>query len=298
MARGSLHEVLSVAITAALEAGAYIRSRVHEAKQVTVKTSLADVVTDVDPACERMIRGHIATRFPDHKVLGEETTAPGSDAAATATAQVSDAAALWVIDPLDGTTNFVAGIPLSVVSIGFAEHGNVKVGVIYDPYRDELFVARDGSGASVCSGEEARAFVAADDPTAPLPGQTLRSSTHTELQESIVATGFPYRSEAREQLTAAGLQLARKVKNLRALGAAALHLAYVAAGRIDGFWEYDLNAWDLAAGACLVQAAGGTIQTVTGQPFDLNTRDVIASGEQALATAIQSHIAQAGETPA
>lgn len=296
LASAKLDDVVSVAVTAALEAGAYIRARVHEAKHVTVKTSLADVVTDVDPACERMIQRHIAAQFPDHQVLGEEATAPGSEAAANAAQELANKPSLWVIDPLDGTTNFVAGIPLSVVSIGYAEHGEVKVGVIYDPYRDELFVAQERCGAYVSNGEEARAFVAARGGVAQLPGARLQSSSHTKLRQSIIATGFPSRGAAREQTTAAGLQLVGKVKNLRALGAAALHLAYVAAGRIDSFWEYDLNAWDLAAGACLVREAGGDIQGIDGRPFDLTTRDVVASGERDLSAAVQSHIAHAGET--
>lgn len=314
-----LHQMLAIAMAAALEAGVYFRSRLYEAKRVTVKTSLADVVTDVDPVCEQMIRARIAAAFPDHDVLGEEETAPGSDAAAEAAAKMATAPSLWVVDPLDGTTNFVAGLPLSVVSIGYAEHGEVVVGVVYDPYRDELFLAARGSGAYVCDSVEATEWITAQGKTLvrgssqpsqaqtsaaaaghnkssgtggdqSLPGRRMEVSAHTELQESIVATGFPSRAVARAQATEAGLRVAGKVKNLRALGAAALHLAYTAAGRIDAFWEYDLNAWDLAGGVCLIEEAGGVAASIDGHPYDLTVRDIIVGGQPALTQVIQSII--------
>lgn len=284
-----LFSVLATAMKAAVDAGAYIRTHIDQHKDVTIKTSLADVVTDVDPACERMIRQIIASEFPAHQILGEESTAPGAEASISATAQVAGAPTLWIIDPLDGTTNFVAEIPLSVVSIGYAERGEVRVGVVFDPYRDELFYALSGTGAFVTSGALAGAWTA--ERAATLPGRKLSVSDVAELKRSIVATGFPARGEARARTTEAGFQLSGSVKSLRAFGAAALHLAYVAAGRLDAFWEYDLNAWDLAGGICLVREAGGTIEQLGGGQYDLRVRDIVVSGQPELTDEIQRFVA-------
>ncbi|MDQ0190894.1 inositol monophosphatase [Alicyclobacillus cycloheptanicus] len=285
-----LQVVLATAMQAAAAAGAYFRARIDEQKDVKIKTTLADVVTEVDPACERMIRDIITAAFPNHSILGEETTAPGTEASAAAVAEVADHPSLWIIDPLDGTTNFVAAIPLSVVSIGYAEHGALRVGVVYDPYRDELFYAIAGLGAYVTNAADAKAWGQRVSTGASLsmPGRRLQVTETDALHRSIVATGFPARGEVRARMTEAGWQLSGMVKNLRALGAAALHLAYVAAGRIDAFYECDLNAWDLAGGVCLVLEAGGTVAELGGGPYTLQVRDIVASGHPALTREIQS----------
>ncbi|MCL6446502.1 MAG: inositol monophosphatase [Alicyclobacillus sp.] len=287
-----LRAVLQVAAAAALEAGDYFQAKLDEVKQVKTKSSPSDLVTEVDPACERMIRTRIHAQFPDHAVLGEETTAPGAEASAAAVSAVAAAPSLWIVDPLDGTTNFVYGIPLSAVSIGYAEAGELRIGVIYDPYRQEVFYAVRGSGAWLATKVEMQAWLAQGG-TAPWPGRRLAVSTQTELAGSVVATGFPSRASARDKAIAAGLAICGRAKSFRAFGSAALHLAYVACGRIDGFWEHDLNAWDLAGGVLLIQEAGGTVASLSGEAYHLETRDVVATGHSALAETIRSAISSA-----
>ncbi len=274
-------EQLLVALEVAKEAGDYFRSRIHDVREVKTKSSPSDLVTDVDPECERRIRAGIAKRFPDHRVLGEESTAPGAAASAEAAAKVASAEHLWIVDPLDGTTNFVHGIPLSVVSVAYAERGTLCVGVVYDPYRQELFYAVRGGGAYVLNPGES--YTLAADGVVNLPGQRLQVSTTAPLARCVVATGVPTRGESRAWTTEAAVRLMGKVKSFRALGAAALHLAYVASGRIDAFWEYDLNAWDLAAGVLLVQEAGGVVREIGGSPYHIEVRDVIAAGSSDIA---------------
>jgi myo-inositol-1(or 4)-monophosphatase len=267
---------LAVATRAAIEAGDYFRSRIDSVREVKTKSSPSDLVTDVDPECERRIRQHIAEAFPEHEVLGEETTEPGSAASAKATAKAANAQHLWIVDPLDGTTNFVQGLPLSVVSIAYAEAGKLCVGVVYDPYRQEVFYAVRGIGAYRVSAYEASDF--ANGQSTSLPGEKLQVANEKELRACVVATGVPTRGEARAWTTEAALNLVGKVKSFRALGAAALQLAYVAAGRLDAFWEYDLNAWDLAAGVLLIQEAGGIVREIGGKPYHLGVRNVVAAG--------------------
>jgi myo-inositol-1(or 4)-monophosphatase len=279
-----LQRCLAVAAEAALAAGAYFRSRLDTDKEVHTKSSPSDLVTDVDPKCEEMIRSAIRSAFPDHAWLGEESTGAGHEASSRAAAAGVTAPALWIVDPLDGTTNFVYGIPLSTVSIAYAENGVVKVGIVYDPYREESFVAVRGQGARIVPTAELRRWT--DRPEGTLPGQPIRVSEVQRIGDSVVATGFPTRAEARQWTTQAGIQLAGRVKNLRALGSAALHLAYVACGRLDAFWEYDLNAWDLAAGALLVEEAGGCVRSLHGGGYHLELRDIVASGHPALCDAI------------
>lgn len=277
---------LKVAMEGALEAGAYFRSRLHTDKDVKTKSSPSDLVTDVDPHCEALIRQRIAIAFPHHSILGEETTAPGAEASAQAAASVVGEEALWIVDPLDGTTNFVYSIPLSTVSIGYAEAGVIQVGVISDPYRDELFYAVRGAGAWRASTAQVQAWCL--EPTQSWPGQVLQATTVETLADSVVAAGFPTRAAAREQTIEAGIRMTGQLKSLRALGSAALHLAYVAAGRLDAFWEYDLNAWDLAAGMLMVSEAGGCTESLAGEPYHLRARDIVAAGTRPLAAAIRA----------
>ncbi len=277
--RLSIHDnfaLLRVALTAAQKAGEYFESRLFQAKDVKVKSSLSDLVTDVDPACEKMIKDTILSAFPTHQILGEESVAPGAEASAKAVDGMAESSNLWIVDPLDGTTNFVYNMPLSTVSIGYAENGRLVVGVIFDPYRSEVFFALAGQGAHLARKEEAAAW--ALSPSPQLPGTRIQCSNEEKLENAVVASGFPTRGEARAKTTEAGLLLANRVKNMRALGSAALHLAYVSCARLDAFWEYDLNAWDLAAGALLVAEAGGVAMDIEGQPFTLRTRDIVVAG--------------------
>lgn len=244
---------------------------------------MADVVTDVDAECERLIRSLILSHHPDHQILGEEGVAPGHDAAVEATRNVLGQPHLWIVDPLDGTTNFVSGIPLSVVSIAYAEHDDIQTGVVFDPYRDEVFYAVRGQGAYRSNEANVRAWLGQTQTDgSSLPGVRMSVSGVDELRRAVMATGLPVRHRDRDLVMMNVARLVSRVKSLRTLGAAALHLAYLAAGRIDVFWEFDLNAWDIAAGVLLIQEAGGIVQDLNGQPFRLDTRDVAASSDGTL----------------
>lgn len=280
-----LRHRLHVLIRAAVLAGQYFAARVEDRQVVTEKTSAADVVTEVDKASEKVIRDLIETTFPDDEMLGEEGTQPGAEAAKTAVAEVRDAPHLWIIDPLDGTTNFVSKIPLSVVSLAYASRGRVMLATIYDPYRDELFYAVRGQGAWLTGGQAALASSGGE-----LPATRLQVSTIGDLRRSVIASGFPTRADGRETAMQNGMRIVRRAKSLRGFGAAALHLAYVAAGRLEGFWEYDLNAWDIAAGSLLVMEAGGVVSDIDGTAYHLAVRNVVACGQPGLAQDIQAFL--------
>lgn len=276
--------LLATALSAAVKAGDYFAERLHAKKQVKTKSSLSDLVTEVDPACEALIRETILAAYPTHEILGEESVAPGSEASAEAANGVAEAPHLWIVDPLDGTTNFVYSIPLSTVSIGYAEAGQLVVGVIYDPYRNEVFYAVRGQGAHRADTDEIVSWLSQTD--AVLPGVDMSVSATETIEEAVVSSGFPTRGDMRHRTTEAGLLLTSRVKNLRALGSAALHLAYVSAGRLDAFWEYDLNAWDLAAGVLLVTEAGGVACDISQAAYTLRTRHIVAAGTSSLANAL------------
>lgn len=281
----ALREVLATAVQAALEAGNYFKSRFQTELVVHTKSSLADVVTDVDKHCEALIRAQIEKQFKAHDILGEEGVAPGREASMEAAEKYRTSAALWIVDPLDGTTNFVSGIPLSVVSIAFATEGTVQVGVIYDPYRGDVFYSIRGQGAYLTTVDEAAQWLkkqASDYPG----GIRLSASDVTELPRAVLATGLPMRHVDRPLMMERASHIIQAVKSLRTLGAAALHMAYVAAGRIDIFWEFELNAWDVAAGTLLIEEAGGVVGDIDGSPYTLMTRDIIASGNERVASQI------------
>ncbi|RED63336.1 inositol monophosphatase family protein [Cohnella phaseoli] len=249
----------AVAVNCAAKAGEWIKSKSGNITQLDTKYSAQDLVTEVDKGAERMIRNLIGTHFPNHAFLGEEGVEPGPLASAKALEAVRDAEYLWIVDPVDGTTNYVHGFPFFSVSIALAHRGQVIVGVVYDPSRDELFVAERGKGAYV-------------------HGKKMDVSQETTLSQSLVATGFP--ADPQEALPAnlRDIQaIAPKVRNLRVAGSAALHLAYVAAGRLSGFWEHNLSAWDIAAGSLLVEEAGGRMSDFGGEPYQLAVRNVLAT---------------------
>ena len=234
-----MHPLLNIAIRAARRAGEVIARSIPrlESLQVTVK-GRNDYVSEIDQAAEREIIDIIHKHYPDHAILAEESGASG------------DHEMRWVIDPLDGTTNFLHGFPHFAVSIAAERAGKGEVAVVYDVMRQELFTAARGAGAQ-------------------LDGRKIRVSKQRELEGSLIATGFPFRLEAEhfsayvEQLRVIMAQAA----GVRRAGAAALDLAYVAAGRVDAFWEIGLKPWDTAAGALLIQEAGGHIGTLTGDPY-------------------------------
>lgn len=249
----------AVAINTASKAGEWIQSKLGDFNSLHMKYSPHDLVTEVDKGAETMIRNLIQTHFPHHSILGEEGVEPGPAASTKALEEVSDAEYLWIVDPLDGTTNFVHGFPFFSVSIALAHKGEVIVGVVYNPIHDELFVAEKGKGAYV-------------------KGRRMRVSSETKLSESLIATGFPADRSHALPLNLQGVQaLTPKVRNIRVAGSAALHMAYVAAGRLSGFWEIGLNSWDIAAGSLLISESGGTVTDTSGNPYTLGVRDILAS---------------------
>ncbi|MEK4249303.1 inositol monophosphatase family protein [Paenibacillus sp. FSL W7-1287] len=249
----------AVAINSAAKAGEWVKTKLGTALKLNQKVSASDLVTEIDKGSERLIRNLISTHFPQHAFLGEEGVEPGAEASSKAIASAKDAEYLWIVDPIDGTTNYIHGFPYYCISIALAHKGEVIVGVIYDPSSDELFVAEKGKGAYV-------------------HGKRLAVSQEQTLQESLIASGFPPdQSYALPLNLHAIAELAPQVRNIRAAGSAALHLAYVAAGRLTGFFEYNLNSWDLAAGSLIIQEAGGTVTDRHGQPYHLEARDVVAS---------------------
>lgn len=239
---------LTTAVETVVRAGDMMMERVGGTMRVDKKSSI-DLVTEVDVAIERMFRDLIAKRFPDHAVLGEEfggsTTAP--------------AGPCWVFDPIDGTTNFAHGLPIFCSSLALEIDGVAEIGTIYDPNRKELFTATRGGGAF-------------------LNGQPIHVSSATTLIDAMLVTGFPYDVHARvEEIVGLFREFVGRARAVRRLGSAAIDLCYVAAGRMDGFWERDLNPWDIAAGALLVTEAGGRITGLDGQPFTSRGRSVLAS---------------------
>lgn len=242
-----------VATTAAREAGILLQSMLSEspaAKQIKIKRNPADLVTRADRMAEELIVRRVQTQFPDHGVLAEEGTVQ------------REGAYRWIIDPLDGTTNFAHGVPWFAVSIGLEHAGQIIVGVVYHPATDEMFIAERGRGARMEHGHQK---------------QPIRVSDFTQVADAIVATGLPYDVRETGRNTAQIAKLAQVAIELRIMGAAALHLAYVAAGRLAAFWEPELNPWDSAAGSVLVEEAGGRITDMRGQPFRLECRDILAT---------------------
>ena len=242
-------EVLALAERLARAAGAIQRERYETDVRIGTKSAAIDLVTEVDHACEALIVETLRGERPDDAVLAEEGR--GQDRA--------DAAWRWIIDPLDGTTNYAHGYPRFCVSIGIEHQGVRSVGVVYDPLLEELYTAVRGKGSF-------------------LNGRRLRVSEETELGRSLVATGFAYdvRHNPADNLD----HFAAFVKNARAVrrdGSAALDLCYLAAGRFDGFWELQLHPWDVAAGFLIVEEAGGRVSDRAGGPPPRSGRDTVAS---------------------
>jgi myo-inositol-1(or 4)-monophosphatase len=240
----------------AREAGALLMHYFHQHLKIEYKGD-ADLVTAADRASEKLIRERITQKWPGHDVLGEEQglNDQGSDYR-------------WYVDPLDGTTNFAHGFPVFCVSMAL-EHrtsgsrssgraGERIAAVIYDPTRDELFSAEPGKGAH-------------------LNGETIHVSKTATLKESLLATGFPSHKRHKNPNIYFYHQITLHSHGVRRAGSAALDLCNVAAGRFDGFWEFNLNPWDTAAGVLIVQEAGGKVTRFDGSPFELNSRETVAS---------------------
>jgi len=248
--------VLRVAEAAARAAGRLMAAKVG-AEVVQVKDYAADLLTAVDTECEEVIRKTVFEAFADHAFLGEESV--GSREAMDAL--IAGAGWLWVVDPIDGTTNFVSGQPMSAVSIGVAFNGTLYAGVIYDPFRDELFSASLGAGASLNG--------------APISISAARVPT---LANAVVASGAPPNPRSSAPcFRAMSLLAPPRSRSVRILGTAAISLAWVACGRLDAWFEPDLSPWDSAAGALLVREAGGRVTDCEGQEYVLGTRPVCSS---------------------
>ncbi|WP_010272704.1 inositol monophosphatase family protein [Paenibacillus senegalensis] len=249
----------AVAINTAAKAGEWIKSKVGGYNKLRQKSVANDLVTEVDKGAEALIRNLIQTHFPHHAFLGEEGVTPGPGAFVKALDNHKDSEYLWIVDPIDGTTNFVHGYPYFSVSIALAYKHEVIVGVVYDPVQDEMFVAEKGKGAY-------------------LTGRRMEVSAEEKLADSLLATGFPTDRSRALPLNMRCLQrIAPQTRNIRSSGSAALHLAYVAAGRLSGFWEYGLSVWDQAAGTLLVKESGGTVTDTKGAAYGLTVSDVVAT---------------------
>ena len=246
----NLHPMLNVAIKAARAAGAIINRAALDVESVRIsQKQINDFVTEVDHASEKVIIETLLTAYPGHGILAEES---GSQHGA------KDSEFVWIIDPLDGTTNFIHGFPVYCVSIALSVRGKIEQAVIYDPSRNDLFTATKGRGAF-------------------LNERRIRASKRTQLKECLISTGFPFRpgDNFKNYLAMMG-DVMQRTAGLRRPGAAALDLAYVAAGYTDGFFETGLSIWDVAAGSLLVTEAGGLIGNFTGESDFLEQKECLA----------------------
>jgi len=240
-------EELSVAKAAARRGGDILLRMLGDAHHI-VKKGKIDLVTEADLAAEKTILELIAGHFPEDAILAEESGKQGAKGSRT-----------WLIDPLDGTTNFAHGFPFFAVSIALENEDDVVLGVVYNPFMDELFEAVKDKGAF-------------------LNGVSLQVSGTDRLDESLLATGFPYDVHKRPERVMPLLEkMLTRVQGVRRLGSAALDLCYVAAGRMDGFWEEDLKPWDTAAGVVIVREAGGRLTTFSGEPYTPYMPTMVAS---------------------
>ncbi len=240
--------VREVGIAAARAAGELLASRIDSIGEVRHK-GVVDLVTDVDVASEQLVSRAILEAFPSHTILGEEGGAHGG----------ADSRFRWLVDPLDGTTNYTHGFPLFCVSIGFEVDGRLQFGAVYAPCVDELFVASAGAGAT-------------------LNERPIHVSDVAELRQAMVATGFPYdRDGALTRALRSFDVLSHRSQAVRRVGSAALDLCYVACGRFDAYWEHVVKPWDLAAGALIVREAGGQMSAPDGSEFNVDGGQVLAS---------------------
>ena len=241
---------LGTAIEAVIRAGDVQMAQFGRGVHIEKKGAI-DLVTEIDREVERGFRATIAERFPDHGVLGEEFEAAGE--------RLETPEYCWIFDPLDGTTNYAHGLPVFGVSIALEVAHRLLLGVVYDPTRDEMFVGERGGGAT-------------------LNDAPIRVSATSSIGASLLVTGFPYniRQTADTNLREyAAFSL--KARAVRRLGSAVIDLAYVACGRFDGYWELSVAAWDVAAGAVLVDEAGGRITGVDGRPLDVDAPTLLAT---------------------
>ena len=244
---GRMKHLLSIAREAALKAGRILRDNIHGTREISYKGDI-NLVTEMDMRSERAVVDTLLASFPDHGIIAEEGTMVRSGSGFT-----------WIIDPLDGTTNYAHGYPCFSVSIALEQEGEIVLGVVYDPMRDELFSAQKGEGAC-------------------LNGKPIKVSVVDTLIQSLLATGFPYDRKVSEINNMDHFHdLLMASQEVRRDGSAAIDLCYVACGRFDGFWELKLKPWDVAAGSIIVQESGGRVSDLAGGEFSIHADEILAS---------------------
>jgi myo-inositol-1(or 4)-monophosphatase len=254
-----MHPMLNTAVKAARRAATIINRASNDLDSLTVRTKQDnDFVSEVDQAAEQAIIDVLLTAYPQHSILAEESGSTG------------DSEFQWIIDPLDGTTNFLHGFPQYAISIALLVKGQLDQAVVYDPTRNELFTATKGAGAF-------------------LNDRRIRVSKRIKLADSLIGTGFPYRDFTHlDAYTGMFRDLVQKTSGLRRPGSAAIDLAWVAAGRTDGFFEIGLNPWDIAAGCLLIKEAGGLVSDFTGEDAYLKSGNVVAGNPKVFAQLLQT----------
>jgi len=252
--------MLNIAVRAARRAGSIINRATLDGSALQVRSKRAnDFVTRVDGAAEEAVIDIVRKAYPDHGFIAEESGE-----------STPDAEYLWIIDPLDGTTNFIHGFPQYAVSIAVQHRGALTHAVVYDPAKNELFTASKGRGAF-------------------LNDRRIRVSKCLKLDDALVGTGFPFKELGRLDLYMRQLRVfMEKSSGVRRAGAAALDLAYVACGRLDAFWELGLAPWDMAAGALLIQEAGGLVADITGEQEFMRSGDVCAATPKILPAVLEA----------
>jgi myo-inositol-1(or 4)-monophosphatase len=267
-----MHALLNIAVSAARKAGSFISRAIERVDTLQVDSKgYNDFVSEVDRRAEQEIIQVIHKAYPHHAILAEESGEHG------------DNESTWIIDPLDGTTNFLHGFPQFAVSIALQHNGRMEVAVVYDPLRDELFTAIHGSGAQ-------------------MNGRRLRVSKAKGVDGALIGTGFPFKDQTHlDAYLGMFKALVPRAAGIRRAGSAALDLAYVAAGRLDGFWEIGLKPWDMAAGILLIQEAGGIIGDFRGGPGYFASGNVVTGNArvfEGLVAAIQPYLTPALQAPA
>lgn len=256
-----MHPLVNIAVAAARAGGRVITHAIDGIEKVkATKKGTNDFVSNIDKRAENAIINIIHEAYPEHKIMAEESGSQFTEGAGELE---------WIIDPLDGTTNFLYDIPHFAVSIAVAEKGRVQHGVIYDPIRDELFTASRGAGAS-------------------LNGKRIRVNNPKDLSECLLGTGFPFRTPTATDAYMGMFQdFMSQCIDLRRAGAASLDLAYVAAGRLDGFFEFGLSPWDMAAGSLMIQEAGGIVDDMQGKQQYLQSGNIIAAPPKVFKSMVQ-----------
>lgn len=263
-----MQPMTTIALRAARKAGEIIARATENIENIDVETKgTNDFVTEVDKAVEREIRYALNKAYPDHAIIGEEGGLTGNE----------NADYQWLVDPIDGTTNFIRGIPHFAISMACFYKGQIEHAVILDPIRREEFVASRGRGAQV-------------------NGRRMRVSNQKTLESSLIGTGIPFKGRRDQHIPAYMKSLeevASQTAGIRRAGSAALDLAYVAAGRLDGFWEIGLSRWDIAAGVLMIREAGGLISDLNGGNDFLKSGNIVAGNPKtfkALLQAVQPHL--------